>query len=40
VVEQYGGIERLQTIIAHLRRIHFGRKAEKIEHDLNGLSRR
>ena len=37
VVEQHGVIERLRTIIAHLRRIQFGRKSEKIEHQVEQL---
>jgi transposase len=37
VVEQHGLIECLQTMIAHLRRMQFGRKSEKIEHQVEQL---
>ncbi len=37
VVEQHGLIERLQTMIAHLRRMQFGRKSEKIERQVEQL---
>jgi hypothetical protein len=31
VLEQHAVIERLQTMIAHLRRMQFGRKSEKLD---------
>jgi transposase len=37
VVEQHAFIERLQTMIAHLRRMQFGRKSEKIERQVEQL---
>jgi len=37
VVEQHVFIERLQTMIAHLRRMQFGRKSEKIERQIEQL---
>jgi transposase len=37
VVEQHAFIERLQTMIAHLRRMQFGRKSEKIERQIEQL---
>jgi transposase len=37
VVEQHGFIERLQTMIVHLRRMQFGRKSEKIERQVEQL---
>jgi transposase len=37
VVEQHAVIERLQTMIAHLRRMQFGRKSEKIERQVEQL---
>ena len=37
VVEQHALIERLQTMIAHLRRMQFGRKSEKIERQVEQL---
>lgn len=37
VVEQRSVIERLRTMIAHLRRIQFGRKSEKIGHQVEQL---
>lgn len=37
VVEQHVVIEPLQTMIAHLRQIQFGRKSEKIEHQVEQL---
>ena len=37
VLEQHAVIERLQTMIAHLRRMQFGRKSEKIERQVEQL---
>jgi transposase len=37
VVEQHGLIERLQTMIGHLRRMQFGRKSEKVERQVEQL---
>ena len=37
VLEQHAVIERLQTMIAHLRRTQFGRKSEKIERQVEQL---
>jgi len=37
VVEQHAFIESLQTMIAHLRRMQFGRKSEKIERQVEQL---
>ena len=37
VVEQHAFIERLQTMIAHLRRMQFGQKSEKIERQIEQL---
>lgn len=37
VLEQHVWIERLQTMIAHLRRMQFGRKSEKVEHQVEQL---
>jgi transposase len=37
VIEQHTVIERLQTIIAHLRRMQFGRKSEKIDRQVEQL---
>ncbi len=37
VVEQHAVIERLQTMIAHLRRMQFGRKSEKIDRQVEQL---
>jgi transposase len=37
VVEQHAVIERLQTMVAHLRRMQFGRKSEKIERQVEQL---
>lgn len=37
VLEQHAVIERLQTMIAHLRRMQFGRKSEKIDRQVEQL---
>ena len=37
VLEQHAVIERLQTMIAHLRRMQFGRKSEKIDRHVEQL---
>jgi transposase len=37
VIEQHAVIERLQTMIAHLRRMQFGRKSEKIDRHVEQL---
>jgi transposase len=37
VLEQHAWIERLQTMIAHLRRMQFGRKSEKVERQVEQL---
>jgi transposase len=37
VIEQHAVIERLQTMIAHLRRMQFGRKSEKIDRQVEQL---
>jgi transposase len=37
VLEQHATIERLQTMIAHLRRMQFGRKSEKIDRQVEQL---
>jgi transposase len=37
VLEQHAMIERLQTVIAHLRRMQFGRKSEKIDRQVEQL---
>jgi transposase len=37
VLEQHAWIERLQTMIAHLRRMQFGHKSEKVERQVEQL---
>lgn len=37
VLEQHAVIERLQTLIAHLRRMQFGRTSEKVDRPVQQL---